>query len=132
MTRILAVQERQGYFVPLVTVKTAVLGVEREFTALVDSGADYTMVPASLLASYGVDVRNLPQIGWMIGANGTQVPMRRYSADLWFRNRRFATEVGVLPNLPRPIVGRGDFFQFFGVHFHWCVSPPAWCVIRVR
>ena len=134
MTRLPAYEELPGYFVPLVRVTTTVLGVDREFTALVDSGADLTMLPASVLVGFGVDVAGLPRVGWTIGASGTRskIPRYEYAMDLWHRNRRFATTVAVLPNLPKPILGRDDFMRAFGVHFHWETDPPEWCVRRIR
>lgn len=132
MTRIPAFEELPGYFVPLIAVRSPILGVEREFTALVDSGADFTMIPVSMLIGYGVNPRTLVQTGWTIGANGTRIPRFDYSMELWHRGRLFGTRVGVLPNLPRPVVGRGDFMRAFGVHFHWDEHPPAWCVRKIR
>jgi hypothetical protein len=117
---------------PLVRVQTTVLGSLRAFTALVDSGADATMIPASLLAAYGIDLSTLVQNGWSVGANGTQIPKYVFAMELWHRNRRFATQVNVLPILPVPVLGRDDFMRAFGIHFHWEVDPPEWCIRRIR
>lgn len=116
---------------PLVLVQTTVLGLPREFTALVDSGADATMIPAGLLAAYGIDLTTLVQNGWSVGANGTKIPKYDFLMELWHRNRRFATQVSVLPSLPVPVLGRDDFMRAFGIHFHWDIDPPEWCVRRI-
>lgn len=132
MSRIPAVEVSPGSFMPLVSVQTVILGTPRQFTALVDSGADYTVVPARLLVAYGVDVRSLPQGRPSVGANGTPIPTWVYDMDLMYRGRLFAASVGVLPSLPGPILGRDDFMRKFTVHMHWSDNPPSWCATRVR
>jgi hypothetical protein len=132
VARIPAVEIAPGMFMPLVDVHTVVLGVRLQFTALVDSGADRTMVPAAMLDALGIDVRSLPPGTPSLGANGTRISTKKFDTELSYRGRVFATTVSVLPQLPLPVVGRDDFMRKFTVHMHWNDNPPTWCATRIK
>lgn len=70
MPRVEATEERPGYWVPLVTILLRLPSVAGSFTALVDSGADMTIVPAELVEAFKVPWASIPGGGPGQGVGG--------------------------------------------------------------
>jgi len=101
--------------------------------ALVDSGADETIIPAEMLVPLNLDFKDLELVmdgaGAAVGGMGAGggFEIRRIDATLKFRKWRFAEEVRVaaLGALPGPLLGRQDFFAAFTIRFLWHRDPPV-------
>lgn len=125
MPRVEATEERPGYWVPLVTVVLRLPAVTASFTALVDSGADMTILPAELVEAFKVPWSSIPGGGPGQGVGGG-FEIRTLSGDLSYHGVTFATSFAVAEpgHLPRPLLGRGDFFQRFVLRFNWHKATP--------
>lgn len=87
--------------------------------ALVDSGADRSVLPASIADEFGLDLQTLPLVpargasgatqfrGWTPGASVRLIPL---GVDLEVRPALFA-------DVPVPVLGRADFFGEFRCGF---------------
>jgi Aspartyl protease len=94
--------------------------------ALLDSGADATIVPAEALIGAGIDYASLPVAGLNRGAGGN-FEARIAPARVKFREWVICDQVLVAPAgaLPAPLLGRMDFFKLFVVKFSWHRIPPT-------
>lgn len=96
-------------------------------TALVDSGADCTIIPAELLDLIpDVAWDDLEQLANSVGAGGG-FECKRLQVTARFQDRTFATQVHVAEKgrLPWVLLGRSDFFATFVVRFAWHRQPPT-------
>ena len=131
MTRIPATVGSGGAFYPFVGVDVRLPAglAPRVFTALVDSGADRTVVPRFVIDALGVDHRTLP-----ILADERGTPLKGEGADGRFEIRICRGSVrwqGVticeefwVTNAPVVLLGRADFFRRFDVFFDWSATLP--------
>jgi hypothetical protein len=93
--------------------------------ALVDSGADFAMIPIQI--GEAIAGRPFDQIGPIaghsVGLGGTPVPYRVLpGATMIYAGRTFATTVTV-GQVPRVVVGQSDFLSRFDVRFYWGHNP---------
>jgi hypothetical protein len=132
VVRIAATEVRPGIFLPLVTIQLVDVPLPDGslFTltglALVDSGADMSIVPAESLATFGVDWNKLSSpIEESKGAGG-KLRFRRFDAKLVWEGYSLSDHVALAEpkRLPGPLLGRNDFFVRFNVRFRWFKSPP--------
>lgn len=109
--------------VVLVTIRTD--GGIVTTSAIIDSGADSTVVPCEVLAGLGVDFEKLPAGESGKGAGGA-FERRPMKATLKFRDWTICEEIAVAEpgRLPVVLLGRLDFFQRFVVRFMWHKVPP--------
>ncbi len=95
--------------------------------AIVDSGADDTTVPASILAAQKIGWNTLKPapVPTTTGVGGS-VEQRVCAVAARYDGRLFCTRVLVVQELKISVVGRSDFFQTFRVDFTpWNENPPA-------
>lgn len=101
--------------------------------ALVDSGADTTIVPADLLPD-PQDWGTLPPFPGLAGGGtgaGGGFDIRCFvGCSVEWRGIVFATDIAVAePGKSVPILlGRNDFFRTFAVQFQWHKKPPIFHV----
>ena len=132
MARIAGTEIRPGVFDPLVTILLP--GLQRpdgsvvtwRGLAIVDSGADFSIIPAEIFLAAGVDWDKLPApIETSHGAGGP-LRYRWHDGNLIWEGHVIATRyaVGELGRVPLPLLGRDDFFRRFNVRFRWFKTPP--------
>ncbi len=110
---------------PIVIVTIEVRGRQIQGAAMVDSGADNTLVPAEALAPAGIDFESLPEAAIGAGVGGP-LATRRCSGTVryqeWEVCRSFSVaEPGKLDII---LLGRADFFTKFETRFRWHAVPP--------
>lgn len=111
---------------PFVTIRIKTSEGEAQGLALVDSGADRTIVPAELMEALGVPWASLSASSVTgLGAGG-KFETRSCQGEVFFREWKFCDELLVAPagSLPAPLLGRSDFFKHFLVKFTWHRDPP--------
>lgn len=100
--------------------------------AIVDSGADDTTLPSSLLQAHKVGWAGLKPapISYTQGVGGT-VEQRVCPASARYDGQLFSKRVIVVQELAIAVVGRSDFFQTFTVDFsRWDETPPVMDIER--
>lgn len=109
-------------------------GETRTYLALVDSGADITMIPAEFLPT-SIPYKSLkhPSIGKGVGG---EFEFRICQAEVWFDRWKFADwfaviEPGKTPEL-QALLGRLDFMRRFAVTFDWESDPGIFEVRRIK
>lgn len=97
--------------------------------AIVDSGADDTVIPIEALVGLGVEWDKLPGANKSKGAGGN-FERRRVTAQVRVGPVVLCDEVEVAEAgaLPVVLLGRSDFFTKFTVTFDWHRSPPVFTV----
>lgn len=95
--------------------------------ALVDSGADTTVLPAESLEGIASYRSLTPLAGGGARGPGGAFEVRRCDGTLAFENTIFARRFAVAEPgaLPLPVLGRDDFFRRFAVSFDWYRDPPT-------
>ena len=122
-----------GVFAPLLEVEFRFPNDPRTHLALVDSGADWTIIPAELLPS-SIVYADLGEPTEGEGVGGT-FEMRRCHAEVWFQRWKvndwfFVIEPGKMIT-PAVLLGRHDFMGRFTVTFDWKVAPgTVWVTKR--
>lgn len=90
------------------------------FYALLDSGADRTLLPADLAPVVGIDDittgRHEPAMG--IGGHAEDIYFHQLKLQVHGDQRRLPTEVGFGTNIFIPLLGRTFFEHFRAVIFH--------------
>lgn len=98
---------------------------ELELDFLVDSGADVTTIPMSVLANFGLRFADLRPHGRTGTASGS-AEQRLCKGQVAWRSRVFCREFAVLRGLRTPVVGQSDFFKVFRVDMSgWNQYPPT-------
>lgn len=95
--------------------------------AIVDSGADDTTIPASILTAHRIGWKTLKPapVPTTTGVGGS-VEQRVCPVSTRYDGRLFCTRVLVVRELKIAVVGRSDFFQTFTVDFTpWNENPPG-------
>jgi hypothetical protein len=107
--------EEDGRFRPYFDVKIRLAegGVEREFTGLLDSGADDTVFPVSAARAIGLsDLSRCPVVTYSTAGDPVQV--YRYTLQVCVLGRWHTWEIGLNEHLGQtPLLGRTDFFRLF-------------------
>jgi hypothetical protein len=114
-------------FAPIVIVTIELPGCIATRPAVVDSGADSTIVPHEFLKDCGVDYLALPGSQPGIGAGGG-FETRLLTARVKYRDWVVCDEIKVAApgsKLPLVLLGRADFFTRFYVRFRWDMAPPV-------
>jgi hypothetical protein len=116
--------EAGGAIRPIVDVILRYKGTNLPIRALVDSGADMTMIPIAI----GEFLTGLPfpqlgtDAGRSKGLGDKEEPIRRIDAEAIYAGRRFARSVTVGP-VGRMVLGQSDFMTTFDVRFYWGHTP---------
>jgi hypothetical protein len=140
MARLEATAGPHGRFLPETNVDV-VVGKQKRLTvnALVDSGADRTIVPKTVGEALGIDYDKLPLAKGPDGkpmtgqGAGGQFEIRECRGKVRWRNWNFADRFWVGPeeSVPWVLLGRDDFFTKFNVRFEWSHNPPVFEIERV-
>jgi hypothetical protein len=97
--------------------------------ALIDSGADNTLVPAAFVALLGVDFQDLPPGPGGSGAGGTLDARLCQGTIRWEQEKvLLMTQFMVAEPNKGPasvLLGRADFFKLYVPRFHWHKNPPV-------
>ena len=115
---------------PIVIVRIEAGTGAIEGPALVDSGADGTLVPADILVPLGIDFSKLKKGVGGIGVGGgleTRLCKGRilYGKTVICEPTFTVAEPGKLKSV---LLGRSDFFTKFVTRFQWHKIPPAFDV----
>jgi hypothetical protein len=97
--------------------------------AIVDSGADRTVIPAALLVGSGIDFAALPSPSQSQGAGGG-FETRPVDGKVRYRGWDVCEHFLVAEpgKLNYALLGRHDFFERFSVNFSWHRSPPEFFI----
>ncbi len=93
--------------------------------ALIDSGADRTTIPHSILRQFGIAFGALqPHVA--AETAGGLVDQRLCPGVLTWRGHAFGTHFAPLRELKTAVIGREDFVRAFSVNFDgWNRDPPS-------
>lgn len=110
---------------PIVFVHLLYGGLGLEVQAIVDSGADTTIVPAEVAAAVGVEWAKLAPGTKGLGVGGT-CEMRLVDMAIKYKDWKYSGMVTIAEpkHLPVVLLGRTDFFRYFVARFHWFKDPP--------
>lgn len=124
MPRIEGTRLPNGRYYPLITITIELGNVNAQGLALVDSGADVTLVPPELLLPTGLDLKSLPAAGPGMGAGGDDRWM--CTGKLSWRGYEICDEFLIceMGKLPFALLGRDDFLRRFVARFSWHKDPP--------
>lgn len=118
-----------GVFRPLITV-TLGIGVPpktQDVLMLLDSGADFTMLPPDL--AVGISELPLKKLGVDAGrvyGIGGSVRIREVTIEITYNSVTYSTAARVGAT-PIPLLGR-DFMRLFRVSFHWDRDRPEFFI----
>ena len=128
MPDFVARMDSSGTYRPIVEVVVRTGRVRRRLKALVDSGADRSIIPAELLGDL-VTFEELPSAGTAGGLGA--VELRSADSSLSFAGTIFATSLLVTApgtHLRYAVLGRDDFFKRFEICFRWTHRPPTFSI----
>lgn len=116
----------QPIYSPVLIVQVTLPGFgHASVPAVIDSGADVTIVPFEVFVGAGLEWTKLPAGSQGLGAGGV-FERRPLQAEIRYRDWLICDSVEVAQPgaLPFALLGRQDFFQKFIVRFAWHKSPP--------
>lgn len=112
---------------PIIIVTIEIGGLAVQGPALVDSGADNTLVPFDAVAALGVDFAKLPDGYDGSGAGGVLKTKPCKGIIRWGKVELMTeftlAEPGKGPD--QVLLGRADFFKIYVPRFHWHKVPPV-------
>jgi hypothetical protein len=110
---------------PIIIVSLLYGNVGLDIQAVVDSGADTTLIPAEVAAALGIQWAKL-SAGAVGGGVGGRIEMRPVDLTMRYAGWKYTGPVMIAQPKGMPVVllGRNDFFQSFVARFHWFKSPP--------
>jgi hypothetical protein len=110
---------------PSIVVDLEYRGKTVRSMAIVDSGADVSLVPAELLETLGISFKDLREVLRGEGYRGS-FEARQSDARLSWRGVTISESTMVVEphTIPCVLLGRGDFFKRFVVTFDWSAKPP--------
>jgi hypothetical protein len=114
---------------PIIVVSIEIGGLLIRVPAIVDSGADNTLVPEPFVAPLGVAFARLPVGPRGVGPGGgldarpCQGTMRWEKEKSLLMTRFLVAEPGKGPE--SVLLGRADFFRLYTPRFHWHKNPPV-------
>lgn len=110
---------------PIIFVHLLYGGLGLEVQAVVDSGADTTVIPAEIAAVVGVEWAKLPSGTKGLGVGGA-CEMRLVDMTIKYKDWKYSGLVAIAEpkHLPVVLLGRTDFFRSFVARFHWFKDPP--------
>jgi hypothetical protein len=105
-------------------------GKQLRARAVVDSGADWTVVPGELALALGVDWTALPASPDIATGAGGSFEPRFAPIAVWYGTVEVCPVVRVAPvgAMPAMVLGREEFFSRFRVCFDWEQQPPTFTV----
>lgn len=127
MPRVEGIQVMPGVFAPLLIVSIEFSSVVLEGPALIDSGADCTVIPGEILEATAHTFDSLPpHPGTSVGAGGKFETRICQGGTVKWRKWTICDEFQVAApgTLPWALLGRQDFFRLFVVRFQWHRNPP--------
>jgi hypothetical protein len=116
-------------FRPIIIVAIEIGGLVIRVPALVDSGADNTLVPESFVAPLGVDFSKLAPGPGGLGPGGGLDTRMCHGLIRWEKEKVvlmtgfLVAEPGKGPDTV--LLGRADFFRLYVPRFHWHKNPPV-------
>jgi hypothetical protein len=116
-------------FRPIIVVSIDVAASGVRVPALVDSGADNTLVPFELIRPLGIDFATLPPGPGGSGPGGSldvrpcKGIMRWDAGNAILMTEFLVAEPGKGPDTV--LLGRADFFKLYVPRFHWHRDPPV-------
>ena len=123
--RLRGYQRSDGVFSPTIEVVIRAPGEPYALLAVVDSGADSTILSAEYLPA-SVTYADLPVLGEAQGVGGT-FEIARWDVQVWFDKWKVCDAVQVIEPgkspTPMMLLGRSDFFRRFTVYFDWHSQP---------
>lgn len=133
MARIEGVRGPGGRYRPQVNIDLVIRKKKLTLTALVDSGADRTIVPRGVVEALGVDYDKLPAVtdedGAVVTGSGAggQFELKECRGKVRWHVQTVCESFWVGPNdaVPWVLLGRDDFFKKFDVRFQWSEEPPV-------
>lgn len=134
MVRVEGVEVAPGEFAPLLRISTEIDGNELpDSFAIVDSGADETILPAELLPPT-VNYESLPVADREGEGAGGPFEIRDCEGSIRWRRWKIAStfQIAEPEKLLIPLLGRQDFFARFRVTFDWTSSRPSMVLDPVR
>jgi hypothetical protein len=124
--------------VPLLTVTLELGGRSLDVLALVDSGADSTMLPYDSIEACGLPYHDVPgPVLTGVGAGG-EFEFKNCEGRVTYGGAVVCKTFGVpaprhdVPGLPFGLLGRRDFFSKHIVRFAWHRDPPEFNVDPVK
>ena len=125
MPRVTGTELTPGLFRPVLTITVAIGAAVLDGPAIVDSGADRTIIPAEIVELAGIVFTDLPLTSEQgIGAGGG-FETRTCKGKVKWRSWLICSEFLVADHLPFALLGREDFFKRFNVRFGWHRDPPT-------
>ena len=116
-------------FRPIIVVSIEVAAIGVRVPAIVDSGADNTLVPFELIRPLGIDFATLPpgpggsRPGGRLDVRPCKGIMRWDAGNAILMTKFLVAEPGKGPDTV--LLGRADFFKLYIPRFHWHRDPPV-------
>jgi len=116
----------RAVYYPILLVRVEHAGSFVDVQAVVDSGADFTMVPAEIAEVVGLPFEGLAEGGKGLSAGGA-MEHRPAPGRILFDKKIVADGFLVAEpgKLPVVLLGRDDFFRLYTVRFAWHRDPPT-------
>jgi hypothetical protein len=119
---------------PVISVTLSVPGHEPvQIPALVDTGADKTLVPAPLMPILWDDMAETGRTNFGIGG---EADCRTCDGTLSYRGVEFVHWLTIIQadydKMPFAILGREDFLRFFRFEFDWIGTDRRFRLTKVR
>lgn len=124
-TKVGVTSDGRDVYAPLIIIAIHVGGCLAQGPAIIDSGADGTVIPIEALVGCGVAWDSLSN-GVMGQGAGGAFERRPLDARVQFREWTICERIQVAApgSLPAALLGREDFFAKFVIRFNWHKSPP--------
>jgi hypothetical protein len=113
-------------FRPIIVVTIQIGNGTARGPAIVDSGADDTIIPAEAVIPLGVDFSKLPLAPGASGAGGG-FEVRMCDGIMRWEKVELLTRLKIAEpgKIDTVLLGRADFFQLYVPRFHWHKIPPC-------
>ena len=136
MPRLEGTDDGSGIYRPMIDVFIELPTVGKRsppILAVIDSGADQTIVPFDYLKAAGVEWDKLSDPKQGTGAGGG-FETRMIRGTITWKNYFICDQFQVAqPGMKTPLLlGREDFFKKFVVRFNWHQTPPTFNVDPVK
>ena len=136
MARIAAEEVRPGLWAPLLTIEWSLVAAAPgtlypQLRAIVDSGADTSILPGEILPVVGLAWEELEgEIATSRGIGG-EARYKRCAGSIKWGGYVIGKTIAIAEpsTVPFPLLGRDDFFRRFVVHFRWAKNPPEMDIV---
>jgi hypothetical protein len=125
MPRFEATEYLPGVWAPIIIIGLEMNGFKVNVLAIVDSGADQTMIPYEVAKACKVPYLQLP--GSPAFGAGGEFEMRTCPATVRWLGRIVCKSVDIAPEgaqMSYALLGRADFFAKHVIRFNWHKNPP--------